>query len=179
MEDVEVEFSLRICPRCTHTLIDTLAECPSCNFPVPFSLRSTTFEMQLPLQPFDTWPHLDLLPSLYDMFVGSEDSDRVEVDVSFDDLTSVLQHVCPNPNPTANCDLVVLAKETTCAVCLDPMTGALQLPCGHTFHAACIKPWLQSHTTCPTCRFDLEDNATCSHTDRRSWGTIADPPHQR
>jgi hypothetical protein len=29
------------------------------------------------------------------------------------------------------------------------------LPCSHAFHQGCLRPWLASHTSCPTCRFDL------------------------
>ena len=48
---------------------------------------------------------------------------------------------------------------SSCAVCQDSFGGrkvAVRLPCYHVFHRACIKPWLESHNTCPTCRFELE-----------------------
>ena len=44
----------------------------------------------------------------------------------------------------------------TCAVCLEPMHeegSTVALACSHTFHAACIVPWLQNgNRSCPTCR---------------------------
>ncbi|KQK03896.1 E3 ubiquitin-protein ligase SIRP1 [Brachypodium distachyon] len=46
----------------------------------------------------------------------------------------------------------------TCAVCLDdyaPGECARELPCRHRFHSKCILPWLQMHSSCPVCRFQL------------------------
>ncbi|KZT58192.1 hypothetical protein CALCODRAFT_257732 [Calocera cornea HHB12733] len=40
-----------------------------------------------------------------------------------------------------------------------PSSTALALPCHHAFHAACLFPWLAQHTTCPTCRFDLDPSS--------------------
>ena len=34
-------------------------------------------------------------------------------------------------------------------------TNGLELPCGHAFHAACVRRWLQTHATCPLCRADV------------------------
>ncbi|CAE6415313.1 unnamed protein product [Rhizoctonia solani] len=35
-------------------------------------------------------------------------------------------------------------------------TAVLAFPCGHVFHRTCLLPWLSRHTTCPTCRFDVD-----------------------
>jgi hypothetical protein len=31
----------------------------------------------------------------------------------------------------------------------------VKLPCNHYYHLQCIKPWLESHNTCPDCRFEF------------------------
>lgn len=47
-----------------------------------------------------------------------------------------------------------------CAVCQDSFTlgekGVVRMPCDHYFHRACLRPWLRSHNTCPTCRYELD-----------------------
>jgi hypothetical protein len=45
-----------------------------------------------------------------------------------------------------------------CPVCQDvPVEGqeTLQLPCDHTFHSDCLKPWFAEHNSCPVCRSEL------------------------
>ncbi|KAG8052631.1 hypothetical protein GUJ93_ZPchr0001g29630 [Zizania palustris] len=45
-----------------------------------------------------------------------------------------------------------------CAVCLEDYAageGAREMPCRHRFHAKCIVPWLEMHSSCPICRFQL------------------------
>ncbi|KAG7157480.1 E3 ubiquitin-protein ligase synoviolin-like 2 [Homarus americanus] len=37
----------------------------------------------------------------------------------------------------------------------DFFTGAKKLPCGHIFHASCLRSWFQRQQTCPTCRMDI------------------------
>jgi E3 ubiquitin-protein ligase RNF115/126 len=50
-----------------------------------------------------------------------------------------------------------------CAVCLDDFeigTEAKELPCKHQFHGGCILPWLELHSTCPVCRYQLPAKET-------------------
>jgi len=71
------------------------------------------------------------------------------------------------PKPTAsedesgnaNPDAAANAKRNRVPVCPFPLSESMALPCTHSFHAACIFPWLAQHTTCPTCRFDLDPSS--------------------
>lgn len=52
----------------------------------------------------------------------------------------------------------------------DPPTTIICLPCSHVFHASCLIPWFSKprHTTCPTCRFDIDPrNLTYTPPSRR------------
>lgn len=45
-----------------------------------------------------------------------------------------------------------------CCVCLDDFemgTVGKQMPCKHIFHSDCLLPWLQLHSSCPVCRYQL------------------------
>ncbi|CDF35458.1 unnamed protein product [Chondrus crispus] len=47
---------------------------------------------------------------------------------------------------------------SSCPICTEEYEfnePAKRLPCGHTFHADCVVPWLRSHCTCPLCRAEL------------------------
>lgn len=47
-----------------------------------------------------------------------------------------------------------------CAVCKDQITlnaQAKQLPCQHLYHSDCITPWIELNSSCPLCRFRLEE----------------------
>ena len=52
-------------------------------------------------------------------------------------------------------------KDDKCAICLSRMhvrdeeRSVKILPCSHTFHADCIKPWITRVATCPLCKQDL------------------------
>ncbi|KAG0002167.1 hypothetical protein BGZ65_002874, partial [Modicella reniformis] len=51
-----------------------------------------------------------------------------------------------------------LDAKIECSVCKDEFAqedNCLQLKCNHIFHEDCIKPWLKTSGTCPTCRFAL------------------------
>jgi hypothetical protein len=53
---------------------------------------------------------------------------------------------------------VAVPSNEECCICLDKDNEQSWgvLPCGHTFHAACITRWVATqHVTCPVCRFDV------------------------
>jgi hypothetical protein len=46
-----------------------------------------------------------------------------------------------------------------CPVCHEEFvekSKVAELCCSHCFHGDCIKPWLETHNTCPVCRIELE-----------------------
>lgn len=44
-----------------------------------------------------------------------------------------------------------------CAICWERMESARRLPCGHFFHNACLRSWLEQDASCPICRRSLID----------------------
>ncbi|XP_031122683.1 E3 ubiquitin-protein ligase SIRP1-like [Ipomoea triloba] len=81
----------------------------------------------------------------------------------------LLQHLAENdPNrygtPPAQKEVVEtlptvkVEGELQCAVCLEEFeigAEATEMPCKHRFHSGCILPWLEMHSSCPVCRFQL------------------------
>ncbi|KAK1263520.1 E3 ubiquitin-protein ligase AIP2 [Acorus gramineus] len=52
-----------------------------------------------------------------------------------------------------------LGSEMECAVCRENLVindKMQELPCKHLFHPDCLKPWLDEHNSCPTCRHELQ-----------------------
>ncbi|KAF5766696.1 putative transcription factor C2H2 family [Helianthus annuus] len=85
-------------------------------------------------------------------------------------LEQLLQHLAENdPNrygtPPAQKEAVeamptVTIKENSvqCSVCLEEFeigTEAREMPCKHMFHGDCILPWLELHSSCPVCRYQM------------------------
>ncbi|KAK1421566.1 hypothetical protein QVD17_24005 [Tagetes erecta] len=85
-------------------------------------------------------------------------------------LEQLLQNLAENdPNrygtPPAQKEAVeamptVTIKENSfqCSVCLEDIeigTQAREMPCKHTFHGDCILPWLELHSSCPVCRYQM------------------------
>ncbi|XP_072992468.1 E3 ubiquitin-protein ligase AIP2 [Typha latifolia] len=76
--------------------------------------------------------------------------------------------------PVINVTEEVIAKlgsETQCAVCRENLVvddKMQELPCKHLFHPPCLKPWLDEHNSCPTCRYELrtDDHAYESWKER-------------
>ncbi|KAJ4724001.1 E3 ubiquitin-protein ligase RING1 [Melia azedarach] len=84
-------------------------------------------------------------------------------------LDLLLQHLAENdPNrygtPPAQKEAVEalpsvnIGETLQCSVCLDDFaigTEAKEMPCKHKFHSQCILPWLELHSSCPVCRYQL------------------------
>lgn len=84
-------------------------------------------------------------------------------------LDLLLQHLAENdPNrygtPPAKKEAVEalatvkIGEMEQCAVCLDDFeigTEVKEMPCKHKFHCNCLLPWLELHSSCPVCRYQL------------------------
>ncbi|PON42395.1 43kDa postsynaptic protein [Trema orientale] len=101
-------------------------------------------------------------------------------------LDLLLQHLAENdPNrygtPPAKKEAVealptVAIKENLqCSVCLDDFEAgaeAKQMPCKHKFHSECILPWLELHSSCPVCRFQLPADESKRDSDGSRNGNV-------
>lgn len=84
-------------------------------------------------------------------------------------LDMLLQHLAENDpsrygTPPAQKEAVEamptvkIGENLQCSVCLDDFdigSEAKEMPCKHKFHSGCIMPWLELHSSCPVCRFQL------------------------
>lgn len=68
------------------------------------------------------------------------------------------------------------AADSTCIICREemvapeegdqqPQSVCKKLPCGHIFHASCLRSWFQRQQTCPTCRRDVLQDTNNPVTD--------------
>jgi hypothetical protein len=55
----------------------------------------------------------------------------------------------------------LFTESAACAICLDlhGRIGSVHVPCGHSFHSACIAEWARRARTCPVCRADIAHEA--------------------
>ncbi|KAL5561019.1 hypothetical protein UlMin_030766 [Ulmus minor] len=54
--------------------------------------------------------------------------------------------------------IVMIKENFQCSICLDDFeigSEAKQMRCKHRFHSGCILPWLELHSSCSICRFQL------------------------
>lgn len=64
-----------------------------------------------------------------------------------------------------------MGEDVECAICKDRLVEGdkmQEMPCKHTFHPPCLKPWLDEHNSCPICRHELptDDHAYESRKER-------------
>jgi len=45
-----------------------------------------------------------------------------------------------------------------CIICREDLEQAKKLPCNHLFHFHCLRTWLETRQTCPTCRAEISVN---------------------
>lgn len=60
-------------------------------------------------------------------------------------------------------------KAVQCSVCLDDFevgNEVKEMPCKHMFHDKCIIPWLELHSSCPVCRYELPSDETKLNQER-------------
>lgn len=81
--------------------------------------------------------------------------------------------------PTVNYS-AELKLDNKCAICLSEFASGEHLrllpKCNHGFHVRCIDKWLNSHSSCPTCRNCLLQ--TCQKIVGCSKATTSQPPPQ-
>lgn len=49
-------------------------------------------------------------------------------------------------------------KEPDCSICLSDFEAEQNIstiPCFHLFHTSCLKPWLENHRECPSCKHEV------------------------
>ncbi|KAL6127430.1 hypothetical protein ACLB2K_070795 [Fragaria x ananassa] len=86
-----------------------------------------------------------LIRELYETFRNFKI--RVADYVRYRKITSNMNDRFPDATPEE-----LTAGDATCIICREEMTTAKKLLCGHLFHVACLRSWLERQHTCPTCR---------------------------
>ncbi|PNT49829.1 hypothetical protein POPTR_002G153400v4 [Populus trichocarpa] len=59
------------------------------------------------------------------------------------------------------------AEDAQCSICLgeyqEKEVLRIMPGCGHNFHLSCIDVWLRKQSTCPVCRFPIQDSFEAKH----------------
>lgn len=67
-----------------------------------------------------------------------------------------------NQFPTRDSHLERVLNQTDCSICTDAFENEESsnaprvLPCSHVFHQNCLSRWLENHSNCPVCRYELQ-----------------------
>ncbi|XWS57833.1 hypothetical protein CRYUN_Cryun09bG0207700 [Craigia yunnanensis] len=70
-----------------------------------------------------------------------------------------------------------LLLQYLCSICLEDIeigSEAKEMPCKHKFHSGCITLWLELHSSCPVCRYQLPSNDSKieANVNRNSEGRV-------
>ncbi|AES62152.1 zinc finger, C3HC4 type (RING finger) protein [Medicago truncatula] len=57
-----------------------------------------------------------------------------------------------SPFPQNNAEMLLYSSQ------ISVNEEAKQLPCNHLYHSGCITPWIHRRSSCPICRFHVNDN---------------------
>ncbi|KAE8657979.1 hypothetical protein F3Y22_tig00116976pilonHSYRG00231 [Hibiscus syriacus] len=64
---------------------------------------------------------------------------------------------------------IKIKENLQCSVCLDDFEvgiEAKEMPCKHKFHSGCILPWLELHSSCPVCRYQIPADESKLYSNR-------------
>ena len=68
-------------------------------------------------------------------------------------------------------------SDDTCVICHEIMNRMKQLPCGHCFHGACLRGWLErGSSTCPICRAAVVSGDPARTPQTEGTQTVAPAP---
>ncbi|XP_050386236.1 ERAD-associated E3 ubiquitin-protein ligase HRD1B-like isoform X2 [Argentina anserina] len=112
-----------------------------------------------------------LIRELYETFRNFKI--RVADYLRYRKITSNMNDRFPDATPEE-----LTAGDATCIICREEMTTAKKLLCGHLFHVACLRSWLERQHTCPTCRALVVPPDGRTGTPRGQGGSHSDAHRQ-
>ena len=91
---------------------------------------------------------------------NDDDDGEIQYSLDFQRFFDIMNHMLAIPprNPVSSPQIIGgdFAVQGDCSICHDQCdeSQSVMKPsgCDHCFHAACLTPWIQDHSTCPSCR---------------------------
>ncbi|XXQ37799.1 RING-type domain-containing protein [Plasmodiophora brassicae] len=126
--------------------------------PVQHAFRRAPTPSWLPIAIiFAVWRCVELAIQLFIRRVSAEARDRDNAIGVARDASAERRIAERAPPLTTFADLSGTRPDHQCPICITTFDGAStvrHLPCDHTFHAACLDPWMKTHADarCPVCR---------------------------
>ena len=141
----------RYCRRCARRLHQNQRSCAVCNAhwsSTPIARLSSLENLHQDLISLSVFPVTTVPSSLSQEDAGLSQAARSQFLARVPLDSSCTSALCPV------CIEVIAASE-------DSDVEIVQLPCcRNKFHSACVEPWFRTHSSCPTCRRNLNDMVT-------------------